>query len=105
VEKAKLYLKKYGWILLAVTVGLGFTFLWLVANAGKGKKAMPARPTSLDTPLPAGAPDLQDPEEITVPEVELAPFTRYINNARRVDEQIKARKDLERITDAAGRYE
>jgi hypothetical protein len=102
VEKAKLYLKKYGWILLAVTVGLGLTFVWLVANAGKRKP--PRRPRSLDTELPDGAPDLADPEEVTLPEVELAPMTRYLNNARRVDEQIKARKDGARISDANERY-
>lgn len=102
MEKAKLYLKKYGWILLAVTIGLLGTFIWLVANAGKRKK--PVRPASLDTPLPDRVPDFKDPEEPTIPEVELAPLTRYLNNARRVDEQIKSRKDADRIKEANERY-
>ena len=101
VEKAKLYLKKYGWILLAVTVGIVFSFVWLVANAGKKR---PPRPSRLETTLPVSTPNLADPDEITLPAVELSPFTRYLNNAVRVDEQIKERKDAERISDANKRY-
>lgn len=101
----KLYLKKYGWILLAVTVGLLLTFFWFVAQAGHPKKTpRVVRPAGLDKPLPDGAPDLANPVLPDDPQVNLAPFTSFMKKAAAIDAEIKARKDAERISAANKRY-
>lgn len=89
-----LYLKKYGWLVvagLAAVIGL-----FLVS----GRRKNPVlRPRDLKDPLPGLNVDT-DPEIPVEPEVDKTPFAKYLEKAAEIDKQIAD----DRVAKANERY-
>ena len=87
-------LKKVFWILMAITVGVATTALWMAFGGRKRPK----------NELPESTPDFVDPPMPEDVEVVESPFAKYMAKARAVDDKVKKRDDAERISDANERY-